>query len=258
MAIEPGAPTLTHLERLDLALAARIVPLAARLDTKAAPEAFPRIATAEPMRQRPAAVLVCGLLELRGLELSLADVQDVLSGRAGRFQSPHQEAEFVLGLSRCLAMVSARAQSGVPPDGAFARELFQAFSHRIPRFRNNVLRRDMPWDGLLYLTYPPAADVASLLASFDGANCYRDVRARFSGLHPVRQSFRLLWRFARIAPFPDFNQLMAFLLMNTYLLVHGYPAVPPASGDRELLRRVIVGPPPTRLLEFEARLVDVI
>ncbi len=258
MAIDPGAPTLTHLERLDIALAARIVPLAECLDTRSAPEAFAPIGTQEPLRHRPAASLICGLLHLRGLELGLGDVQDVLLARPGRFRPPHQEAEFVLGLSRCLAMVSARAQSGAAPDGAFARELFQAFAHRLARFRNNIIRRDMPWDGFLHLSYPAAQEVASLLARFDAGNCYRDVRARFERLHPVRQAFRLLWRFVRIAPFPDFNVLMGFLLMNSFLLVRGYPAVPPAPGDRELLRRVIVGPPPTRLVEFEERLADLV
>jgi hypothetical protein len=258
MAIEPGAPTLTHLERLDLGLAARIVPLAAGLEVQGGPETLAEIGTAEPLRQRPAAAVICGLLELRGLELRLGDVQDVLSGRPGRLQSPHQEAEFVLGLSRCLGMISARAQSGVLPDGAFALDLFEAFAHRIVRFRNNSLRHDMPWDGLMYLSYPPAADVGALLGSFANSNCYRDVRVRFSRLHPVRQSFRVLWRLCRISPFPDFNLLMGFLFMNTFLLVRGYPALTAMPGDRELLRRVITGPPPTRLLAFEARLADAI
>jgi hypothetical protein len=61
---------------------------------------------------------------------------------------------------------------------------------------------------------------------------------------------------ARIAPFPDFNVLMAFLVMNAYLLAKGYPAITPMPGDRELLGRLLSGPPPTRVLFLEARLAE--
>ena len=42
----------------------------------------------------------------------------------------------------------------------------------------------------------------------------RNKSALFDELHPVRQAPRLMWRFARIAPFPDFNLVMSFVLMN--------------------------------------------
>jgi hypothetical protein len=50
--------------------------------------------------------------------------------------------------------------------------------------------------------------------------------------------------------------LIAFMVMNAYLMAKGYPAVTPMPGDREMLGKVLAGPPPTRLLLFEARLAE--
>jgi hypothetical protein len=193
---------------------------------------------------------------LRGIELRLSEVQAVLTGRRGRYEPVHQEYAFIQGMARCLGFMHERARTQRPPDGEFAVELFRVFSGDIARFQNNWLRRDMPWDGLLYVPYPDASDIPVLLGSFDEASCYRDVPARFLALHPVRQALRVMWRLARIAPFPDFNVLIAFMVMNAYLMAKGYPAVTPMPGDREMLGKVLAGPPPTRLLLFEARLAE--
>ncbi len=258
MGFEPQTPTLTYLERLDVSLASRLVPRAEALDLRAAPETWAHLLIDLGNRPRPAAGLVCGHLELRGVDLRLSEVQSVLSGRSGRYQPEHQEYAFIHGMARCLSLLSERARAQQPPDGEFAVELFRAFAGDLARFKNNWLRRDMPWDGLVHVPYPDAADVPSLLGRFDEANSYRDVPLRFGALHPVRQGFRLLWRMARIAPFPDFNVLMAFLVMNAYLMTKGYPAITPMPGDRDLLTRTLSGPPPGRLLAFEARLAETV
>ncbi|MEZ5966922.1 MAG: Fic family protein [Planctomycetota bacterium] len=256
MGFEPQVPTLTYLERLDVKLATRMVPRAETLDLRAPPETWAHLLVDATMRTRPAAGLVCGHLELRGVDLRLTEVQAALTGRAGRYQPGQQEYAFIQGMARCLALLRQRAEAQVAPDGAFAVDLFRAFAGDLARFKANWLRRDMPWDGLIYVPYPDASEVPRLLGSFVEATCYRDLPLRFARLHPVRQAFRVLWRLARIAPFPDFNVLIAFLAMNTYLLVKGYPAITPMPGDRELLNKVLSGPPPARIAAFEARLAD--
>jgi hypothetical protein len=258
MGFEPQTPNLTHLERLDLALASRLLPRAEALDLQASPESWAHLLIDSTVRPRPAAGLVCGHLELRGIDLRLSEVQAVLHGRQGRYRPDHQEYAFIHGTARCLALMQERARARLVPDGEFAVELFRTFAGDLARFKNNWLRRDMPWDGLLYIDYPPAADVPDLLGRFDPANSYRDVPVRFETLHPVRQSFRVMWRLARIAPFPDFNALIAFLVMNVYLMAKGYPPVTPMPGDRQVLNRVLSGPPPQRLLSFEARLAEIV
>jgi hypothetical protein len=256
MGFEPQVPTLTYLERLDLKLASRLVPHLGTLDVQASPDTWAHLLLDANTRARPAAGLVCGHLELRGIDLRLTEVQSVLMGRHGRYQPENQEYAFIRGMARCLSLLHERARAQLAPDGEFAVELFRAFAGDLARFKNNWLRRDMPWDGLLYVSYPIATDVPGLLGSFDEASCFRDVPARFATLHPVRQSFRVLWRMARIAPFPDFNMLIAFLVMNAYLLSKGYPSITPMPGDRELLTKVLSGPAPARLLMFEARLAE--
>ncbi|HLU40352.1 MAG TPA: hypothetical protein VK081_13285 [Planctomycetota bacterium] len=256
MGFEPQTPTLTSLQRLDLALAARAVPRAETLDLSAPPETWAHLLLDGGQRPRPAAGLVCGHLELRGIDLRLSEVQAVLHGRPGRYLPENQEFVFIHGMARCLALVADRARAHLLPDGEFVIELFRTFAGDLMRFKNNWLRRDMPWDGLLHVTYPEAGEVPRLLGTFTPATCYRDSLQRFAALHPVRQAFRVLWRLARIAPFPDFNVLIAFLAMNTYLMVRGYPAIAPMPGDRELLNRVLAGPPPLRIPTFEARLAD--
>ena len=159
------------------------------------------------------------------------------------------------GLRECLRLVRRRASDGAPPDGWFFVELFCAMTAELPRFRNNDLRRGPPWDAQLYVTYPPPEQLRSLLNTFDVARCFRDVPLAFHALHPVRQGFRLMWRFARIAPFPDFNVVMAWLGMNAWLQTKGYPLLPIENGDQDLLSRLVGGPPPAKILQFEARLL---
>jgi hypothetical protein len=125
----------------------------------------------------------------------------------------------------------------------------------VRRFRNNALRSDPPWDGVLYVPHPAPGELPALLDTFDAGHSYRDHPAVFASLHPVRQSFRVLWRFARLAPFPDLNLPMAWLAMCGHLLGKGYPLLVPEPSDRELVLRLVSGPPPLRMTRWEARLL---
>jgi hypothetical protein len=161
----------------------------------------------------------------------------------------------MLGMGKVLESVRARAAGGELPDGWLAVELFRALTGEIARFRSNSLRRDEPWDGVFGVRYPRAEDIPALLESFCPAHGYGEGEGALEGLHPVRQASRLLWGFARIAPFPDFNAVMAFVLMNAYLLAKGYPMLPTEVGDRQLLGQVITGQRPQRIVQFESRLL---
>ncbi len=198
---------------------------------------------------------VAATLALRGLAVRSTDVADVLAGRPGRFRRRHQEHALIFGMQSVLQMIRDRGARGIPPDGWFMAELFKVLTADVARFRKNTLREDHPWDGLLYVSYPQPKRLKGLLDSFTEANSYLDIPARFLSLHPVRRSFRILWRFARMAPFPDFNLLMSFLGMNAYLIANGYPLMASMAGDRELFAKVIAGPPPLRLVQCESRLL---
>ena len=198
---------------------------------------------------------LASLLRLRGFVVDDDDALDVLFDRPGRLAAITQEHRLLRGLHECLRSIRARAATGAAPDGWFLVELFRTMAARLPRFRNNDVRRGPPWDAQLYVDYPPAEQLRGLLESFDVARCYRDVPAVFGALHPVRQGFRLLWRFARMAPFPDFNVVLAWLGMNAWLQAKGYPLLCSEPGDRELMSKLIGGPPPTKVPQFEARLL---
>ena len=246
------AGQLSALERIDLALASRMV--------RAGGDDEP-IAAAQRVLdgiRRPApsdAAFVAALLRLRGFDLGDDVVGDVLAGRTTALSPITQEHRLVLGLRGCLELVRQRASEGRPPDGAFLVELFRRMTRDLPRFRNNDLRRGPPWDALLHVGYPPPEQLRALLDTFDAQRCYRDLPLVFHGLHPVRQGFRLMWRFARIAPFPDFNAVVAWLGMNAWLQAKGFPLLAPAEGDQQLLGRLLAGPPPSRLVPLEARLL---
>lgn len=239
------------LERIDLALASRMVAHGGDEPIAAAQRVLDRA-------RRPAAddsAFVASLLRLRGFVLADDDAEDVLSGRCGRLGAVTQEHRLLRGLAACLQLVRARAADGRQPDGWFLVELFRAMTADLPRFRNNELRRGPPWDALLYVHYAAPEQLRPVLDTFDRDRCFRDVPLVFQSLHPVRQGFRLLWRFARIAPFPDFNVLMAWLGMNAWLQWHGFPLLAPAPGDQALLAKLLSGPPPTKVVAFEARLL---
>ena len=252
--VDPGEGQhgLSALERLDLALASRFVAAGAEHEA---------VTTAERVlanMRRPSpddGPFLAALLRLRGFVVTDHDAADVLADRATRLSPLSQEHRMIRGLAKCLAMVRQRAAAGQTPDGWFLVELFKAMTGELPRFRNNELRREVPWDALLYVRYPGAEELRYLLDTFDEARCYRDIAMVWNALHPTRQGFRLMWRFARIAPFPDFNLVMAWLAMNAWLLAKGYPMVAPDRQDQQFLSRLVSGPPPTKIVQYEGRLL---
>ncbi len=243
---------LTLLERIDLALATRMVGRAGEEPLAAAQRVLDGVRRPAPQD----VPFVASLLRLRGFVLADDDVADVLAGRSGRLGAVTQEHRLLRGLAACLRLVRARATEGRPPDGWFLVDLFRTMTAELPRFRGNDLRRGPPWDALLYVQYPAPEQLSSVLDTFDADRCFRDVPLLFRSLHPVRQGFRLLWRFARIAPFPDFNVVVAWLGMNAWLQCKGFPLLAPAPTDQQLLAKLLSGAPPTKLVAFEARLLD--
>lgn len=198
---------------------------------------------------------VSSVLSLRGLLVHPEDVEAVRSGRSSRYAESQHEHAIIRGLYSVFRVMHKRAAEGRPPDGWHLAEQFKLFSRGVVRFRRNSLRRDLPWDAILYVKYPDSGQVRSLLDGFNLDVCFGDNPLRFQSMHPVRQAFRLMWRLARIAPFPDFNLVMAFVAMSEYLLYKGYPLFCPEPEDRALLHRMVSGPVPSRVMKFEARLL---
>ena len=243
---------LSMLDRVDLALASRLVGDGVEKDLIAgAQRALDGI-------RRPAptdAEFLISLLRLRGFVIDAEDAGHVLAGRASRMSELTQEYRLLRGLQQGLRMIRQRASQSVPPDGWFLVELFRTMAQDLPRFRNNDLRRSPPWDALLYVNYPATDQLRFLIDSFDNKRCYRDAPIIFNSLHPVRQGFRMMWRFARIAPFPDFNMVIAWLGMNAWLQCKGYPLLRAEQGDQQFLSKLLSGPPPTKIVQYEARLL---
>ncbi len=243
----------TLLERVDLALASRLVHAVGAPEPAATAQGL-----VDGLRAPGAhdAAFLASLLRLRGFVIADEDVAAVLGGSHPVLSPVSQEHRLVRGLCAGLTLLRVRARDGIPPDGWFLLELFRCMTQELPRFRNNELRRGPPWDAVLYVGYPDVDQVHYLLDTFDHDHHYRDHPMVFGALHPVRQGFRLLWRFARIAPFPDFNMVLAWLGMNAWLQWRGYPLLPAEPGDQALLARLVGGPPPTKIVQFEARLLQ--
>jgi hypothetical protein len=241
------------LERVDLVLASRLVVGVG----DAEPIAVAQRVLDQVRRPAPSdAVFAAGALRLRGFVVTDEDAVAAVGGGGGVLSPLSQEYRLLRGLRACLEQIRGRAAAGLPPDGWFATELFRTLTAELPRFRNNELRRGAPWDAVLYVTYPQPEELRFLLSTFDLDHHYRDQPALWQPLHPVRQGFRILWRFARLAPFPDFNLVLAWLLANAWLQWHGYPLLPTDQGDQQVLQRLLSGPPPSRILPFEARLLE--
>lgn len=248
---DPVRADFSALERLDVALAGRLAARAASVDV-GRPEDLRELL--DPPGPEVTARAVAGLMSLRGVPPPPEDVAAALAGVRGRLTPERHDYRLVHGLRACLESVRGRAREGRLPDGWFLLELMRQATADIPRLRNNHLRRDAPWDAVPFVTYPDPGELPFLLETFTPERCYRDVPGLFESLHPVRRAFRVMWRFARIAPFPDLNLVLAVVAMNAYLLASGYPSVPVLAGDRALLHRLVGGPPPRRIGRFEARL----
>ncbi len=243
---------VTILERIDLALASRLVGHRVDGDLIAgAQRAIDGLRRSAPTDGE----FLTSVLRLRGFAVDDEDAAAALAGREDRLSPLTQEYRLLRGLQRALKMIRARASQGVPPDGWFLVDLFREMTSEMPRFRNNDLRRGQPWDGLLYVDYPPPEDLRLLVDGFDSKRCYRDAPIVFNGMHPVRQGFRLLWRFARIAPFPDFNVVVAWLGLNAWLQCKGLPLLRAEAADQHLVTTLLTGPPPLKIPALEDRLL---
>jgi hypothetical protein len=245
------------IDRLDIALVQRI----AGFDGDIEQEMLQSAHLYHDKLFRPSSVdplFMAALLRLRGFTVQDSDAIEVLEGSSRRLMPASQESQLLFGLVDVLEMMRERASQGRAPDGWFLVELFKTMTRGLPRFRNNALRIDQPWDGMLYVQHPRPAELTAALDRFDYGNRYFDAPSAFDRLHPLRQGFRILWRFARIAPFPDLNVPMAWLAMCSWLLARGYPMLMPESADREAMPRFVASPAPTRMAPWEARMLDCI
>ena len=69
-------------------------------------------------------------------------------------------------------------------------------------------------------------------------------------LHVVLHNCRLpTWNYS------DFNAIVAWLGLNSWLQTKGYPLLSAQEEDRQFLARLANGPPPTKLLVLESRLL---
>jgi len=243
---------LSALERVDLALASRMLPAEGSTEWIAAAQR-----ALDGVRQPSAAdvTFLASLLRFRGFSVSDEDAAAVFAERPGRLAPTTQEHRLLRGLAECLQRIRQRAADGREPDGWFLVEMFRTMTAELPRFRNNDLRRGPPWDALLYVDDPAADQLRVALDRFEPEHSYRDTPVVFQALHPVRQGFRLFWRFARLAPFADFNVVVAWLGLNAWLQAKGFPLLAAAAGDQQALVRMVSGPPPMRVPVFETRLL---
>jgi hypothetical protein len=182
--------------------------------------------------------------------------RQVLERTHGRFLPEHQEFKLIAGLGAVLDRLIERSEEGREPDGWFAVGLFRTLTEGIDRFRNNHLRRDVPWDAVLGVRYPDPEEIPGRIDGFHPEAAFGEDPAAFEGLHPVRRALRVLWRLARIAPFPDYNLAMSFAVGCSYLLSHGYPLLVLERGDRGVLERLIRSGAPKRATRFELRLLE--
>ncbi len=241
------------IERLDLALATRF-------SAALGPSSEQRIVDIQSselsLSEDARCEWISGILTVRNYRVASEDVRVILDGGATRFRKEHQEFGLVHGLNRVLELLEVQAGDGKWPSGRRLVELFSVLTDGIARFRNNLIRKDQPWDSLLYLGYPRSRDLQEILDSFTQKNRYRDIQAIYDQLHPVRQACRVLWRYARISPHPDLNLIMAMVAFNACLRAAGYPLLIPGPEDRTRLLRLIPGPPPRRIVHFELRLLE--
>ena len=166
---------ITILERIDLALASRLVGQRVDGDLIAgAQRAIDRFRRSAPTDGE----FLTSVLRLRGFAVDDEDAAAALAGREDRLSPLTQEYRLLRGLQRALKMIRARSSQGAPPDGWFLVDLFREMTSEMPRFRNNDLRRGQPWDGLLYVDYPPPEDLRFLVDGFDSKRCYRDAPIR--------------------------------------------------------------------------------
>lgn len=252
MGADAETPPLNLLQRVDLALARRVA-----TSTLQVQELTRGIGLPVPPPVDPNA-WIAGVLGLRGLLIHEQDVAAVIAGDESRYDPDCHEHNLIAGMARVYECLLQRADPCRAPDGWLMVELFKEFTRDVKRFRNNFTRRDMPWDAILYVNHPKHDDVSACLDSFRLENYYTDNSLRFKSLHPVRQSFRVMWHFARIAPFPDFNLTMAWVALNLYLLHCGYPMLLAERDDRERLYRLITGPVPLRITTLESRMLKML
>lgn len=252
----PGSRTArpSLLDRLDLELAARAESELAGLDAQGVIGRFPKTWVL-PRADRDAWII--GVLGIRGIKVDREMVRSIIQDGSDP-RCSRQERVFIAGLDRALDRILGRGRCGDLPSGRFAVDLFETVTRGLPRFTNNHLRRDLPWDAQRHVDYPKPDALVGMLERLSPEQFYREMPAIYEATHPVRLGFRAMWRLARISPFPDFNLMFAFLFMNAFHVSAGYPLLTPQASDRTLLEAIVAGCVPRKIVQFESRMLDVV
>ncbi len=215
-------PSPHHLgQRLDLLLAERIL------------EGGTRGAELFKMRERRDELWMVGLLGLRGIHVTLEDVQACLEQRPGRFLLQQPEARLILGLRIAIDEIDEAVELGSSLDGERLRDIHIALTENLEGQDPGTFRTGSPWDTVPGLVHPGPALVPVLMKRFSRHFDLVLGDEPFEELHPVDQAARIFGRLALIAPFRDFNLIVASLAASQYLLANGYPPFLPKATDRE-------------------------
>mgnify|MGYP002713131259 CR=1 FL=1 len=215
-------PSPHHLgQRLDLLLAERIL------------EGGLRGAQLFQMRQRRDEHWILGLLGLRGLHVTLDDITTCLERRPGRFLPRQPEARLIQGVRKAIDDIDEAVDVGQALDADRVREIHIALTEKLEGQEPGTLRCSSPWDSVTGLVHPGADLVPVLMKRFSHDFDLVLGDEPFEELHPVDQGARIFGRLVLIAPFRDFNVLVASLAASQFLLARGYPPFMPKSCDRE-------------------------
>lgn len=184
---------------------------------------------------------IAGLLGLRGLSVTDADVLHVLEQRPGRFRNEHVEAAWIRGFRRAIDAIDRAADFGRMPTKASVDDLVEALQDSGSRVCIEP-RVEAPWDAIQGVAYVPVDRVGALLEAFSVEAMWELVHACRPSAppHPVLLAAAVCRGFVAISPFVDFNIPVACLLASQVLEASGYPTFLVHAGDRGTLREVLV------------------
>ena len=203
-------PSPHHLgQRLDLLLAERIL------------EGGLRGAELFKMRQRRDELWILGLLGLRGIHVTLDDVSSCLERRPGRFLLNQPEALLIQGLRTAIDQVDEAVELECPLNEERLREIHISLCENLDGQDPGSLRSGSPWDSVPGLVHPGSDLVPVLMKRFSRHFDLVLGDEPFEELHPVDQAARIFGRLVLIAPFRDFNLLVASLAASQFLLGKG-------------------------------------
>ena len=177
------------------------------------------------------------------IHVTHVDIADCLRRRAGRFRPGQHEFFLIHGLRTVIDYIDELAEAGTRLSPTTCRGIYERVTQGIEGHGSTTLRQGAVRDVIPGMSRAAWKSLPDLFSGLCLERGFLHDPMEFQQLHPVEQAARIFQRVSKLAPFPDFNLLVASLCSSLHLLGYGYPPFLPRACDRKAILHALRSSP---------------